>query len=179
VVYDVLEPAESRDGAGAVLQGHRLVRQHLARYPSVHRQPEGRRGRLPAAVLLSAHALTTDLTGLSQNAFNATIYQEDDRLSTRLSGAYRDEYLTTAPGRNGSDVEGTASTFDLDFSLTWSFNDNLHFTLQALNLTDEFQDQWFDSRLDLESFYRHTGRGARFRYNAAEGSACAAGEHGT
>jgi len=103
-------------------------------------------------------ALTTDLTGLSQNAFNATIYYEDDRLSTRLSGAYRDEYLTTAPGRNGSDVEGTASTFNLDFSLTWSFNDNLQFTLEALNLTDEFQDQWVDSRLDLESFYHHTGR---------------------
>ena len=53
-------------------------------------------------------AIRTDLTGLSQNAYNATLYYEDDRFSARISGAYRDEYLTTVPGRNGSDVEGTA-----------------------------------------------------------------------
>ena len=41
------------------------------------------------------------------------------RFSSRISGAYRDEYLTaTAPGRNGADVEGTTETFNLDFSAT-------------------------------------------------------------
>ena len=40
--------------------------------------------------------------------------------------------------------------FNLDFSATWTFNDNLQFTLEALNLTDEFQDQWVDSRLDAD-----------------------------
>ena len=113
-------------------------------------------------------ALRTDLTGLSQNAYNATLYYEDDRFSSRISGAYRDEYLTTAPGRNGSDVEGTAETFNLDFSATYSYSDNLQFTFEALNLTDEFQDQWVDSRLDLLSFYHHTGRqyylGLRYKY---------------
>jgi TonB-dependent receptor len=113
-------------------------------------------------------AIRTDLTGLSQNAYNATLYFENDSFSARLSGAYRDEYLTTVPGRNGGDVEGTAETFNLDFSATWNFNDNLQFTFEALNLTDEFQDQWFDSRADLLSFYHHTGRqyylGARYKY---------------
>jgi len=103
-------------------------------------------------------ALRTDLTGLSQNAYNATLYYEDDRFSTRLSAAYRDEYLTNVPGRNGSDVEGTAETFNLDFSATWTVNDSLQFTFEALNLTDEFQDQWVDSDADLLSFYHHTGR---------------------
>ncbi len=113
-------------------------------------------------------AIRTDLTGLSQNAYNATLYYEDDRLSARISGAYRDEYLTTVPGRNGSDVEGTADTFNLDFSATWTYNDNLQFTFEALNLTDEFQDQWVDSRMDLLSFYHHTGTqyylGLRYKY---------------
>ena len=31
------------------------------------------------------------------------------------SAAYRDEYLTTVPGRNGNDVEGTAATLNVDF----------------------------------------------------------------
>jgi TonB-dependent receptor len=113
-------------------------------------------------------AIRTDLTGLSQNAYNATLYYEDDRFSARVSGAYRDEYLTTVPGRNGSDVEGTTETFNLDFSATWSYSDQLQFTFEGLNLTDEFQDQWVDSRMDLLSFYHHTGRqyflGLRYKY---------------
>ncbi|HWJ04518.1 MAG TPA: TonB-dependent receptor [Steroidobacteraceae bacterium] len=117
---------------------------------------------------LGATVISTDLVGLSQNAWNATLYYEDDRFSTRLSGAYRDEYLTTVPGRNGADVEGTAETFNLDFSATWTFNDNLQFTFEALNLTDEFQDQWVDSSLDALSYYHHTGRqyylGLRYKY---------------
>jgi outer membrane receptor protein involved in Fe transport len=111
---------------------------------------------------------SSPLVGLSQTAYNATLYYEDDRFSTRLSGAYRDEYLTTAPGRNGNDVEGTAETFNLDFSATWNYSDALQFTVEALNLTDEFQDQWVDSRADRLSYYHHTGRqyyfGLRYSY---------------
>ena len=113
-------------------------------------------------------ALKTDLVGLSQTSYNATLYYEDSLFSVRLSGAYRDEYLTTAPGRNGNDVEGTAETFNLDFSSTWTFSDSLQFTFEALNLTDEFQDQWVDSRADRLSYYHHTGRqyflGMRYSY---------------
>jgi outer membrane receptor protein involved in Fe transport len=113
-------------------------------------------------------AIRTDLTGLSQNAYNATLYYEDQQFSARISGAYRDEYLTFAPGRtSGIDVEGNAETFNLDFSATYSLNDNLQFTFEALNLTDEFQDQWVTSQLYLPSFYHHTGRqffvGARYK----------------
>ncbi len=113
-------------------------------------------------------AATTDLTGLSQNAFNATLYYEDQTFSTRLSAAYRDEYLTTVPGRNGADVEGTADTLNVDFSATWTYSEALQFTFEALNLTDEFQDQWVDSRAERLSYYHHTGRqyflGLRYKY---------------
>ena len=113
-------------------------------------------------------ALSTDLVGLSETAYNATLYYEDDRLSARLAAAYRDEYLTTAPGRNGNDVEGTAETFNLDFSATWTFNPALQLIVEGLNLTDEFQDQWVDSRGDRLSYYHHTGRqyylGMRYKF---------------
>ncbi|MGH8174856.1 MAG: TonB-dependent receptor, partial [Steroidobacter sp.] len=92
-----------------------------------------------------AVVLETTLTGLSQRSANATLYFDNGVFSARVSAAYRDEYLLTAPGRNGNDVEGTAETLNLDFSTSWSVTDNLELTLEALNLTDEFEDQWVDS----------------------------------
>jgi TonB-dependent receptor len=110
----------------------------------------------------------TDLTGLSQSAYNATLYYETERFSARVSAAYRDEYLTTVPGRNGNDVEGTAETLNIDAAASFALNENLEFTFEAINLTDEFQDQWVDGAGDRLSFYHHTGReyflGARFRF---------------
>ncbi|MBL8267175.1 TonB-dependent receptor, partial [Steroidobacter sp.] len=87
----------------------------------------------------------TDLTGLSKSAYNATLYWENDVFSARVSAAYRDDFLTLVPGRNLNDVEGTVETLSIDASSTWSVTPNLDLTLEALNLTDEFQDQYLDS----------------------------------
>jgi outer membrane receptor protein involved in Fe transport len=112
--------------------------------------------------------LTTDLTNLSKNAYNATLYFENAKFSARLAASYRDDYLTTVPGRNGNDVEGTASTFNLDFSSSLRLNKSFELTLEALNLTDEFQDQWVQSDAERLSYYHHQGRtyllGARFSF---------------
>lgn len=113
-------------------------------------------------------ALRTDLTFLSESAYNATLYYDDTRFSVRVSASYRDEFLTTVPGRNGNDVEGTEETFNLDFSASWNVNDSLQLTVEGLNLTDEYQDQWVDSRTDNLSYYHHTGRqyyaGMRYKF---------------
>jgi len=115
-----------------------------------------------------APSLNTDLVGLSENAYNATVYFEREKYSVRLSAAYRDDYLTTVPGRNGNDVEGTKGTFNLDLSSSYNVNEHLEFVLEALNLTDEFNDQWVDSAADRVSVYHHTGRqyyaGVRYRF---------------
>ena len=115
-----------------------------------------------------APSLETDLTGLSEDAYNATIYYENDRWGARISWAYRDDYLTTVPGRNNNDVEGTKGTLNVDFSANYRLSDSLEFTLEALNLTDEFSDQWVSSVADRSSVYHHTGRqyfvGVRFRF---------------
>lgn len=108
------------------------------------------------------------LAGLSKNSANATLYYDNGIFSARVSAAYRDEYLTTVPGRNLNDVEGTADTLNVDFSSSWAITDSLDVSLEALNLTDEFEDQWVDSVGDRSSYYHHTGRqyflGARYKF---------------
>lgn len=103
-------------------------------------------------------ALKTDLTGLSKNAFNATLYYEGERFSARVSGVYRDNYLTTVPGRNNNDVEGTASTTNIDTSASWKINEQWELTFEGINLTNEYNDQWVDSVGDRASVYHQTGR---------------------
>lgn len=113
-------------------------------------------------------ALETDLVGLSKNAYNATLYYEGERFSARVSAAYRDDFLTTVPGRNNNDMEGTEATTTIDMSASYKINEHFELTLEGLNLTDEFQDQWVDSTGDRASVYHHTGRqyfiGARYRF---------------
>ncbi|HET9445685.1 MAG TPA: TonB-dependent receptor, partial [Steroidobacteraceae bacterium] len=109
-----------------------------------------------------------DLTGLSKSAYNATLYWENEVFGARVSAAYRDDYLTTVPGRNNNDVEGTIETLNVDFSATWTVMPDLDITLEALNLTDEFQDQYVGSAADRLSYYHHQGRqfllGARYKF---------------
>jgi iron complex outermembrane recepter protein len=113
-------------------------------------------------------SIKDDLTGLSKDAFNATLYFDNKTFSARVSAAYRSDYLTTIPGRDGNDVEGTASTMNIDFSTTYNINDNFAVSLEALNLTDEVQDQWVDSIGNRLSYYHHQGRqfyvGGRFKF---------------
>ncbi|HEY6125861.1 MAG TPA: TonB-dependent receptor, partial [Steroidobacteraceae bacterium] len=112
--------------------------------------------------------VTDDLTGLSKHAYNATLYFDNKVFSARVAAAYRSDYLTVVPGRNGNDVEGTASTMNIDFSSSYNINDHFTISLEALNLTDEVQDQWVDSTGNRLSYYHHQGiqfyLGARFKY---------------
>ena len=111
---------------------------------------------------------TNDLTGLSRNSYNATLYYEDDRISARVSAAHRAKYLTRVPGQEaGTDVDGTNGTTNIDASFQYTWSDHLKFTVEGVNLTDEFQDQYNDSS-NRVSFYHHTGReylvGFRYTY---------------
>jgi TonB-dependent receptor len=108
------------------------------------------------------------LQGLSKKAYNATLYYDRAGLHARASAAYRDEYLTNVPGRDGNNLEGTADTLTVDFSTSYALNDQLTISLEALNLTDEAADQWVDQSADRLSFYHLTGRqyflGARYKF---------------
>ena len=109
-----------------------------------------------------------DLTGLSRNAWNATLYYVHERFGARVSVANRDDYLTTVPGRNNNDVEGTRGTTTVDASASFKLSDRVELTFEGLNLTNEFNDQWVDSVGDRASVYHQTGRvyilGVRARF---------------
>ena len=108
---------------------------------------------------------TRDLLGMSPDAYNATLYYEADRFSVRGSASYRGDYLTTIPGRNNNDVEGTTETLNFDMAATVDVTDNLTLTFEGINLIDTETDQFVDT-LDRVFVFHHTGReyliGARY-----------------
>jgi len=104
-----------------------------------------------------APTITQTLTGLSKNAWNATLYYETDKFSIRGSVAYRDGYLTAVPGNDGNSFHGTNETMNFDMQASYNISDKLKVSVEGINLTDEFNDQYVDvsNRLNV---YSHTGR---------------------
>lgn len=142
----------------------------------------------PLSTAAGAPVVIQPLTDLSKHAANATLYYEDDSFSLRGSVSYRSGYLQAGgvPGRNGvpvgtapnfnpnagqptfNDVEGVHSTLNFDMSASYNINDHFSLTFEAINLTDEYVDQYIDSAADRLSVYHHTGRqfyfGGRYRF---------------
>jgi TonB-dependent receptor len=113
--------------------------------------------------------VTDELVNLSPEAFNATLYWENDVFSARVSASYRDRYLQNVPGRNNNAVEGKKKTFNIDASASYDLNDQVTLTFEALNLTDEENHQYVgDNDRQSTSVFHHTGRqfyvGARYRF---------------
>ena len=119
----------------------------------------------------SAAPRRNQLLNLSKQAFNATLYYEDKKFSARVSGAYRSKFLTRVPGQNGSttaplenDVEGTNSSFNVDAALSYAITKQIRVTLEGINLTDEFRNQFIDSAGDRPVTNTHTGRSVLFGF---------------
>ena len=101
------------------------------------------------------------LVNLSENTVNLTFYFENDKFGARISLADRDDYLTSVPGRNGTYVERTEGTKNIDVSASYNFNDQLKLTFEALNLTDEAENQRLDATVlpaNVVSYYHETGK---------------------
>jgi TonB-dependent receptor len=73
------------------------------------------------------------LPGLSEDAYNVTLYYEDDRLDMRFSYNYRSDYLATAfAGQNNTNY---VHDYDqLDFSAGYQITDTIKLTFQGVNL---------------------------------------------
>lgn len=110
----------------------------------------------------------SDLENMSINTSSATLYYEKDAFQARASLASRTGYITNARGRDGNSAEGTRATYNLDASASYQINDNWRVTLEALNLTNEADDQWVDSDDYRLSYYHETGRqyylGVQYKY---------------
>ena len=140
----------------------------------------------PLTALANSPLIFAPLVNLSSDAANFTLFYEDEIFSARLSLAYRSGYLQQVPGRNGvpagnappfnvdaggptfNDVEGANESLNVDASMSLKLTDNFTLTLEGVNLTDEYVDQYIDSAANRLSTYHHTGRqfylGARFRF---------------
>jgi len=104
-----------------------------------------------------APTVNATLVGLSKNAANLTLYYETPKWSVRGSLAYREGYLTQVPGSDGNTIQGTNETLNVDMQASWNIRDNLKLSVEGVNLTDEFNDQYVgdSNRLNV---YTHSGR---------------------
>jgi len=109
-----------------------------------------------------------ELVNLSPKSWNTTFYYDDNRFSARLTGAYRSAYLQVVPAQNNNDVQGKNETFNVDLSLSYKWNDNLEFTFEGVNLTNEATDQFVGRARNSAMVYNVTGReyllGARYKF---------------
>jgi TonB-dependent receptor len=98
-----------------------------------------------------------EIKGFSPNAFNATLFFENEKFSARVSAAYRDAYQTDEPNAAGRNERGYAETTNIDFAMAYELTPNFALTFEAINLTDEFELQIYDAA-DLVNVYHHFGR---------------------
>ncbi|MBR9911466.1 MAG: TonB-dependent receptor [Gammaproteobacteria bacterium] len=116
------------------------------------------------------HVSAEDSRGLSPDSYNFTFYYEQEHYGARLSMNTRDDYLLDEPGGNGHAQERKYGPTHVDFSSFYNFNDNLTFSFEVINLTDEEERIYGtgDGTLDLTREYSHTGVqyfiGARYTY---------------
>jgi iron complex outermembrane recepter protein len=112
--------------------------------------------------------ITDDLINLSPKSANGTLYYDDGRFSARISGSWRDTYLTRVPGQNNNDVEGKNKTFNVDLSVSYKVTDKLDVTLEGINLTDQPNDQFISRARDSVVVNNYTGReymlGFRYKF---------------
>ena len=116
----------------------------------------------------SATTITDDLLNLSPKSWNATLYYDDGKFSARVSGSSRSAFLTRVPGQNNNDVEGKNSSLNVDLSISYKLNDQIEFTFEGLNLTNEANDQFISRARNSSVVYHVTGReyllGMRYKF---------------
>jgi TonB-dependent receptor len=114
------------------------------------------------------HVSSDKLVGVSPDSYNFTLYYETDTYGARVSMNSREDYFTSTSGSNGNAEEATTGPSHVDFSAFYHVNDNLTFTLEVVNLTDEYERLYTTGNGDLNLVreYNHTGRQAflGFRY---------------
>ena len=123
---------------------------------------------LASGTTANSATVQDDLVNLSPKSWNTTFYYDDGKFSARLTGASRSSYLQVVPAQNNNDVQGKNKTFNVDLSVSYKWNEQLEFTFEGVNLTNESNDQ-FVSRARNSVLVNHvTGReylvGARYKF---------------
>jgi len=144
-----VEMSQRQNGGNATVDGYEIIYQQPFSFLPGIGQNFGFTGNF-------THVDSSDIIGFSDDAYNATFYYEDDRFSARVSAANRSPYLTRSPGGNGRGERGYDETTTVDLAMGYKINDTMGLSLEVLNLTDEYENQLFDSG-DLVYVHHHTG----------------------
>ncbi|WCT73097.1 TonB-dependent receptor [Sphingomonas naphthae] len=105
----------------------------------------------------AGQTVTEPLLGLSKWAANGTVYYETKKFAIRGSVAYRSRYLTAVPSTEGQSYQGVNSSVNVDAQISYNINERLKLTIEGINLTDQFNDQFVDVT-NRQSTITHTGR---------------------
>lgn len=97
------------------------------------------------AQLAASQNIILPLSGLSDTLVNMTLYYENDTWGARISANYRSDYISAGPTGTDEDSRGFDETTYVDFSAFYQITENLKWTLDAINLTDEKEVQYSDS----------------------------------
>ena len=141
------------NGQGTVIKGLELIYQQPFSFLP---------GLLKNMGLVSNYTYVSagEITGLSKNSYNFTLYYEEENYGARASVNKRDNYITDYTGNNGNAEEATSGPTHFDLSAFYNINENVTVTFEAINLTDEYERLYTtgDGSLDLPREYNHTGR---------------------
>ena len=96
------------------------------------------------------------IDGTSENMANLTAYYENDTFGARIMYNYRSEWYTGLHF-NGDEL-WTDGYGQLDASGTYNLNENISFTLEAINLTDEEVVQYNTEKDRVMSIYANGPR---------------------
>lgn len=100
-----------------------------------------------------------DLLNLSRNSYNFTVYYDDQVFQARVTGAFRSHYLfnnNIASNNNNYGIYSD-STFNLDMSASYKYNESLMFTFDAMNLTNQASNIYADKYAKRAYQYHETG----------------------
>jgi TonB-dependent receptor len=114
--------------------------------------------------------MTADLNNLSRNSYNATVYYDDEVFQARLTASARSHYLIDANIATNYNNYGiwVKSTFNLDASTSYKLNENLMFTFDAINLTNQASNIYADRDAQRAYQFHKTGQvfylGVKYTY---------------
>jgi iron complex outermembrane recepter protein len=121
---------------------------------------------LPNGTLL----MVADLNNMSRTSYNGTVFYDDTVFQARLTASFRSHYLIDPNILTNYNNYGifVKSTLNVDASASYKLDENLMFTFDALNLTNQASNIYADKFAHRAYQYHKTGRvvflGVKFTY---------------
>ena len=114
--------------------------------------------------------MLADLNNMSRVQYNGTVYYDDDVFQARITGAFRSHYLidpNIATNYNNYGIF-VKSSFNLDASASYKLSENMMFTFDAMNLTNQASNIYADKTAQRSYQFHKTGQvfylGAKYTY---------------